>query len=314
MRRTIRAGWTPWPRGWEGIEVDDAPQEVNGHGTFFAGDVIRVTATFSEPVRVDLSVGRPYVEIGIGVYYKQAFYAGKGGPSQIVFEYTVAAGDSDTDGLRFRVRIRDADIRDAAGHELLTPPASTPTTELRVDGSQAGGTDAAGPVIGSLAFAGAAQYDTDGDTVADTYGRGHVIEVAATFSEAVTVDTAGGRPTLALDVGGVTRQAAYASGTGTATLVFSYTVADRGRPIPTGCRVPAGSIALAGGDARRRRRATPRRSSYDALAPDAGRKVDATLGSVTLTGLAFAGVGAARCEPATARPRPTVRETPSRWR
>jgi hypothetical protein len=55
-----------------------------------------------------------------------------------------------------------------------------------------------------------------------SYGIGTVIDVQVTFSEAVTVATAGGTPTLTLNSGGT---ATYLSGSGTATLTFRYTVA-----------------------------------------------------------------------------------------
>ncbi len=43
------------------------------------------------------------------------------------------------------------------------------------------------------------------------------------MSEPVTVDTSGGTPRIAIDVGGVTRYASYDSGSGTSTLTFTYT-------------------------------------------------------------------------------------------
>ncbi|HEY8192019.1 MAG TPA: hypothetical protein VIG74_06305, partial [Alphaproteobacteria bacterium] len=43
------------------------------------------------------------------------------------------------------------------------------------------------------------------------------------MSESVAVDTAGGTPRIAIDVGGATRYATYASGSGSAALVFAYT-------------------------------------------------------------------------------------------
>lgn len=49
------------------------------------------------------------------------------------------------------------------------------------------------------------------------------MDFTVTASEAVNVDTSGGTPRLALDIGGVTRYATYASGSGTDTLTFSYT-------------------------------------------------------------------------------------------
>ncbi|WP_452610319.1 Ig-like domain-containing protein [Roseivirga echinicomitans] len=54
-----------------------------------------------------------------------------------------------------------------------------------------------------------------------TYGLGEIITVMVTFSEAVTVT---GTPQLELETGAVDRVINYASGTGTNTLTFSYTV------------------------------------------------------------------------------------------
>ncbi len=54
------------------------------------------------------------------------------------------------------------------------------------------------------------------------------IRVALTFSEAVDVDTSGGRPTVVVRLGGFTsrvRTARYLSGSGTTELVFGYTLA-----------------------------------------------------------------------------------------
>ena len=56
-----------------------------------------------------------------------------------------------------------------------------------------------------------------------TYGLGETITVQVTFPEAIWVVPADS-PTLDLTVGNVTRQAVYASGAGTQTLSFSYTV------------------------------------------------------------------------------------------
>ena len=55
------------------------------------------------------------------------------------------------------------------------------------------------------------------------YRTGEVIEATVTFSGAVDVT---GTPTLALKVGANRREAAYVSGAGTSSLVFTYTVAD----------------------------------------------------------------------------------------
>jgi hypothetical protein len=50
------------------------------------------------------------------------------------------------------------------------------------------------------------------------------IPFTVNLSEAVTVDTTGGTPRIAVDVGGITRYATYTSGSGTNTLIFTYTM------------------------------------------------------------------------------------------
>ena len=57
-----------------------------------------------------------------------------------------------------------------------------------------------------------------------SYKTGDALDFAVNFSKAVTVDTSGGTPYLPLTVGGSTVRAAYLSGSGTAALVFRYTV------------------------------------------------------------------------------------------
>ena len=74
------------------------------------------------------------------------------------------------------------------------------------------------------------------------YGSQDVIELTVTFSERVTVT---GVPELALQVGTVTKQAAYAGGSGTTALTFRYVVAD-GDTDPNGVSVPAGRIGGGG--------------------------------------------------------------------
>lgn len=57
-----------------------------------------------------------------------------------------------------------------------------------------------------------------------TYNVGTVIPITIAFNDPVVVNTAGGTPTLALNAGGGA-VATYASGSGTNTLTFNYTVA-----------------------------------------------------------------------------------------
>src|SRR5690606_41539320 len=56
------------------------------------------------------------------------------------------------------------------------------------------------------------------------YGIGDVVTVTVSFDQAVTVNTAGGTPTVLPETGSTDRQATYVSGSGSNTLTFSYTV------------------------------------------------------------------------------------------
>lgn len=84
-----------------------------------------------------------------------------------------------------------------------------------------------------------------------TYSTGQTLSFTVTFSSAVTVSTAGGTPYLSLSaitgsVGtGNLAKATYQSGSGTATLIFSYTVVSTDSA-PTGLTMTS-SITLAGG-------------------------------------------------------------------
>ena len=83
-----------------------------------------------------------------------------------------------------------------------------------------------------------------------TWTAGATVEVTLTFSEAVTVDTTGGTPSIGLDLGGTdSRRAPYLRGSGTTALVFGYTLtATDGSP--TSLLVPIDSLAVHGGTIR----------------------------------------------------------------
>ena len=95
--------------------------------------------------------------------------------------------------------------------------------------------EAGAPTVSSLAF-------TSDPGTDNAYAADDNIEIAVTFSEAVTIT---GEPRLALSIGGQARTAAYDRGSGTAAVVFAYTVSesDQGDAIAIG----AGAISLNGG-------------------------------------------------------------------
>ena len=100
-----------------------------------------------------------------------------------------------------------------------------------------------------------------------TYAVDDEIQVTVTFSETVEVT---GTPQLRLELGGGRRTADYEGGSGTAALVFAYTVAD-GESDTDGMGIEADS--LSGGSIRDEARNNAE-LDHDGLAADSGHKVD----------------------------------------
>ena len=120
-------------------------------------------------------------------------------------------------------------VIDAAGN---VSAASGPT--LTVDGTA--------PTISSISFSATGMFS-------NTLNAGDVLTFFVSVSETINVDTTGGSPTLALQMGTATVQAAYASGTGSTQLVFTYTIL-AGDTDTNGISILANSLALNGGTLR----------------------------------------------------------------
>ncbi|KAF0812133.1 hypothetical protein IGB42_03410 [Andreprevotia sp. IGB-42] len=69
-----------------------------------------------------------------------------------------------------------------------------------------------------------AVLNVDATSANGTYVAGQTVTLQVKFDQIVNVDTTGGTPTLLLETGSVDRNATYVSGSGTDTLMFSYTV------------------------------------------------------------------------------------------
>ena len=140
---------------------------------------------------------------------------------------------------------------------------------LAVDVDAAGNATAvAGPVVTSVSLAGDGSW-TDGDTVRLTLG----------FSEPVTVATDGGTPAVGIALDGTARQATYASGSGAASLAFTYAVtADDGTV--TAVSLTADSLAMNGGTIR-----DAAGRDADLEHPGLGEATEETESAPALTGL-----------------------------
>ena len=91
-----------------------------GDGVFEAGDTVEVTFTFSQPVRVDTTGGTPSVNVLLsGTSTRQATYLRGSGSGQLVFGYTLAAGDGTHSSLLVEpdsLALNGGAIRDAANN------------------------------------------------------------------------------------------------------------------------------------------------------------------------------------------------------
>ena len=183
-------------------------------GTYKENDVIEIRVTFSEAVTVDESSGTPSIGINIGGVTQQASYESGSGSTTLTFQYTVQAGDTDAGGISLAqdsLGLNRGTIKDSAGNNAtLTHGAVVDNNNHKVDTTAP--TITGIPAINSNA-------GNDG-----TYKENDVIEIRVTFSEAVTVDESSGTPSIGINIGGVTQQASYESGSGSRVLTFQYTV------------------------------------------------------------------------------------------
>jgi hypothetical protein len=172
-------------------------------GTYGVGAVIPITVTFNETVTV---TGTPRLALNDGAVVD---YTSGSGTNTLTFTYTVAAGQN-TANLDYAstsaLSLNSGTIKDSAANNAnLTLPAT---------GSN--GLALAHLVIDTTSPAVASVSTT---TPTGTYGAGTIIPIRVTFNQAVTVT---GTPQLTLNDGAVVD---YASGSGTSTLTFNYTVA-----------------------------------------------------------------------------------------
>ena len=112
------------------IEVSSDPGTDR---TYASGDEIRVTVTFSETVEV---TGTPQLTLELGGGQRTGTYEGGSGTGALVFGYTVAAGESDTDGVGVETdSLSGGTIRDGAGHNaVLDHQAVAANASHKVDG------------------------------------------------------------------------------------------------------------------------------------------------------------------------------------
>ena len=203
----------------------------NNYGFVNEGDNVSVTATFSEAVNV--ASGNPTITLVVGSDNRTATYASGDNSTQQVFQYTIQAGDNDSNGISILANALDNNssmISDRAGNIAtdITHDAVSDNSSYIVDNTP--------PTVSSVAIASEPSgEDAAGNRVQYNFlNANDVVEVKVTFSEtpisAVIVDNPSAA-TLTLVVGSDNRTATYHSGSSTivdgsdnASLVFRYTI------------------------------------------------------------------------------------------
>jgi hypothetical protein len=129
------------------------------------------------------------------------------------------------------------------------------------------------PSVRSLTI-NSARTKTDTGGYSKVLDEGDIVYVTVEMTEAVTVTPTGSTPTIALNVGGVSRPADYDSSTSTSTLLsFKYTLINEDFDF-NGISISAGSISLPAGVAIQNSNGTAANRSYSALADDPNYRVD----------------------------------------
>ena len=184
-----------------------------------APDVLHIAVSFTEPVTVGASSGAPALDLETGAAAAAAAYLSGSGSRTLTFRYAVDPGDS-TPRLGYApggaLRLNGAAIMDGSGNSAdVSLPAPGAPGSLSANSDIRIAWDPPSVV-------GVRSLSADG-----AYGAGASIEIAVDFSAPVVVT---GSPELRLDAGGgaagaPAASAVYASGNGTARLVFTYAVA-----------------------------------------------------------------------------------------
>nr|WP_249795098.1 alkaline phosphatase family protein [Bradyrhizobium sp. Oc8] len=181
---------------------------TNGAGDLNAGKVVTLTVNFSAAVTVNTGGGTPTLVLNDG---GTASYTGGSGSTALTFSYTVAAGQNTADLVISSFNLNGATVTDGTGNAANLTGAinSNPAGILQIDTTA--------PTIASIVATGTGVTNGSG-----TVSAGQVVTLTVNLSEAVTVNTSAGSPTLGLNDGGT---ATYTGGSGSAALTFGYTVA-----------------------------------------------------------------------------------------
>lgn len=179
-------------------------------GFYHKGEKLNFTVTFSEAVYV---TGTPRISMdfqyGPAVY---ANYTGGSGTTSLGFSITIdnATGDTNTyDTINGSIDLNGGTIKDSVGN-VSTLDISGFTAAVRTSGATRN-------FDGRLPYVVSVTPPANGN-----YSSAMPLDIVVEFDRAVTVNTAGGTPYIAITIGSNVRQATYQSGSGTNLITFRY--------------------------------------------------------------------------------------------
>jgi len=180
---------------------------VPANATYVSGQNLDLTVNFNENVTVDTTGGTPRIALTVGTSTVYASYLSGSGTTALVFRYTIASGELDSNGIAVgALAANGGSLKDAAGNDATLTLNSVGSTSAVL-------VDAVVPTVTSVSV-----------PANGFYRAGQNLDLTVNFSENITVNTGGGTPRVALTVGSSTVDAAYVSGSGTSALVFRHTV------------------------------------------------------------------------------------------
>ena len=243
----------------------DGPPRTEPYGL---NEYIYVQVKFNEDVFI--VAGTPAIRLSIGAEARSATYLTGDGSTTLTFRYIVQSGDVDDDGISIGPSaLAGGTLQDGAGNAATLTFHGLPRDDQRkVDGVAPRPTGA--PTIICVD-----RHDRPVACRPRTYRIGETIHVEIVFNEEVHVS---GQPSLALSIGANTRQAPYASGSGTKTLTFRYIV-QVGDADKDGISIGPGPAALTGGDIRDRNGNAALRE-FEAVPEDEAHTVDGAVPGV----------------------------------
>ena len=162
-------------------------------GVYRIGDDVQVTVTFSENVAV---TGSPQLELAIGSNNRTAGYESTDG-SAVVFSYTVAVGDSDSDGIAVaanKLTLNGGSVKDAANNDAdLSHNALTAQAGHEVDGVR--------PRL-KLTVSDRLKFDASSGGTDGAYTTGEELIIRVAFTEGGVRGSVTGPPRVALNFDG----------------------------------------------------------------------------------------------------------------